>query len=211
MAKKLKALFVTGTDTGIGKTVVSTILTVGLKGRYWKPIQAGLSEETDSQFVARFIEGPSILPEIYRLAHPLSPHQAALLEGRSIDLKDISLPPLSSAEGPLVVEGAGGVLVPLNGREMMVDLMGKLRIPLLVVARSSLGTLNHTLLTLEALRKRKLPLLGLALVGEKNPPNKETLEKWGKIPVLMEIGHLKSFGLEVFRSLFRESKMSEYF
>lgn len=166
----------TGTDTGVGKTVVSAALALKWKAAYWKPVQSGLL--TDSEWV-RQTAGVEVLPETYRLKAPLSPHAAAKEEGVSISLEDFKLP----KNRPLVVEGAGGVLVPLNENTLMIDLIKKFSLPVLVVARSSLGTINHTLLTLSILRERGVPILGVALNGPQNLVNREAIEHYGQVKV----------------------------
>ncbi len=185
---KAKHLFITGTDTGVGKTVVSAILTAGMGASYWKPIQCGLEEQTDTEFV-REVTGLSdqyFHPEAYRLAQPLSPHAAAEIDNVKIDLGRIC-PPEKCLRGALIVEGAGGIMVPLNQEDFMIDLMKKLNMPVLLVARSTLGTINHTLLSLQALRGRGLEVLGVVMNGPRNRGNKKALEKYGKTKVLAEI------------------------
>jgi len=181
-------LFVTGTDTGVGKTVVSAVLLAGRGGHYWKPVQSGADQDSDSQTVARLSgRGPGcVLPEAYRLAAPLSPHQAALLEGVRIDPARLALPEVPGG-GPLVVEGAGGVLVPLAPGLLMADLMAALGLPVLVVARSGLGTINHTLLTVGELRRRALDVAGVVLCGPRDAANREAIESYGQVRVVAEL------------------------
>jgi len=184
-------LFVTGTDTGIGKTVTCAALlcryrqTVPL--RYWKPIQTGIEQDDDTAEVRRLASccDEEIVAEGIRLPHPVSPHLAARWSGRTITVSDI-VESYSVLE-PCIVEGAGGVLVPLNDTEMMIDLMRALALRVLVVARSSLGTINHTLLTLEALRARSLWVCGVVMVGTPNPDNRAAVERYGGVPVLGEM------------------------
>lgn len=179
-------IFVTGTDTGIGKTLVSAVITAGRRGYYWKPIQSGLDSITDTEWVRSATSLPDghFLSETYRLKEPLSPHVSASMEGVRIDPDLINLP---GGIAPLVVEGAGGVMVPLNDDFFMIDLMKKIGIPVLVVARSGLGTINHTLLTIEALRKRSIEIAGIVMNGKRNPDNKMAIEKMGKVKVVAEI------------------------
>jgi len=176
--------FVTGTDTGIGKTLVSAMLMSVLDATYWKPIQAGLDEETDSDFVKRVsgVDSINIIPERFRLETPMSPHGAADIDGVSISLSDFELPDFNSKH--LIVEGAGGLIVPINWRDTVLDLIDHLKLPVLLVARSSLGTLNHTLLSIEALRDRNIQVIGVILTGESHPNNKKTLEHFTKLPVV---------------------------
>lgn len=180
-------IFVTGTDTGIGKTVVSAVLTKALNASYWKPIQAGLEEETDTEFVKRTTELPDtqIKEERYKLHTPMSPHAAAEIDGVSIDIENFEMPGYSTSN--LVVEGAGGLMVPINNRNMIIDLISYLELPVILVARSTLGTLNHTFLSLEALRKRNIPILGVVLNGPRHESNRLTIEKYGEVDILAEI------------------------
>ncbi|MBY0462723.1 MAG: dethiobiotin synthase [Alphaproteobacteria bacterium] len=176
-------IFVTGTDTNVGKTIISAWLCYNLKASYWKPVQSGTIEGCDSA-VASDLSGAEIFPEAYSLKAPLSPHLAASLEGVQIDLNKIT-PPLT--DKPLIIEGAGGVMAPLNNKHTILDLIAQLKAPTIVVARSTLGTINHTCLTLEALRSRSLPVLGVIMNGPKNSDNKEAIEHFGRIKVLAEI------------------------
>lgn len=182
-----KAFFVTGTDTGIGKTVVSAMLTKALNATYWKPIQAGLEEETDTQFVRRVtdLQESHFIPERYRLHTPMSPHAAAEIDDVEIRMADFSLPEFSTRH--LVVEGAGGLMVPINDEQMIIDLISYLELPVVLVARSTLGTLNHTFLSIEALRKRDIAILGVVLNGPKDESNRWTIEEYGNVKILAEI------------------------
>ncbi len=184
-------LFVTGTDTGIGKTVISAALTLALDGSYWKPVQAGLEGGGDSAAVQRMTGLPDfrIHPPAYELRTPRSPHEAARREGVRIELPDFHLP---VDQRPLVVEGAGGALVPLNDESLMVDLMARLGLPVLLVARSGLGTINHTLLSIEALRRRGLKIIGAVMNGARDMANREAIECYGKVPVIAEVPVLAS-------------------
>ena len=173
-------LVVTGTDTGIGKTVLAAALTGHLRAHYWKPVQAGLEDESDSQIVARLcgLGADAVLPEAYRLITPCSPHQAAAIDGVTIDLARLALP---LVDGPLVVEGAGGVLVPLGPGFLMADLFAHWGLPVVLAARTSLGTINHSLLSLEALRARGVAVLGVAFIGEGNAESERVICAEGKV------------------------------
>jgi dethiobiotin synthetase len=151
---------VTGTDTGIGKTVFAAALAGALRIPYWKPIQSGLEEETDSEAVAR-LAGVAVLPEAYRLVTPASPHLAAEIDGVALD-PDALTPP----SGDLIVEGAGGALVPVTRTLLYADLFARWQVPVIVCARTGLGTINHSLMTIEALRSRGVPIHGLAFLGD---------------------------------------------
>jgi dethiobiotin synthetase len=183
-------LVIAGTDTDVGKTVVSALVVQGLEARYWKPVQSGLAEGSDSARVQELLglPGERILPEAYRFQAPVSPHWAARMEGVRMRPEALTLP---RVEGPLVVECAGGLMVPLqlggNGTLLQIDQLTVWGLPVLLVARSGLGTLNHTLLSLEALRQRAIPVLGLVLNGPPHPDNPPTLEAIGGVPVLAQL------------------------
>lgn len=174
---------ITGTDTDIGKTVFAAGLTGLLDGVYWKPIQAGLDEETDTETVRRLsdLDGSHFLAETWRLRLAASPHLAAEREGLKIDSASLRIPESARA---LIVEGAGGLMVPLNRRELYIDVFARWKVPVILCARTTLGTLNHTLLSLEALARRAVPVLGLALIGDPHLDNERTLAAMGGVPVL---------------------------
>jgi dethiobiotin synthetase len=182
----LQGFFVTGTDTDVGKTVVSAWLLTHLDACYWKPVQAGAEPETDAVTVRRLAEVPGdrILPESYVLPEAIAPHEAARRAGISIDMAKLEAP---VSDRLLVVEGAGGVLVPLTDKEYVIDLAAELRLPVLLVARSTLGTINHTLLSIEALRRRDLPLAGVVINGPETPHNWAAIERYGEVNVIAEI------------------------
>ena len=190
-------LFITGTDTGVGKTVVSAILVAGLQGRYWKPIQSGLDDLTDTQWIHKVTGFPekNFYPETYRLKRPSSPHVSAAREEVRIELDAFQVPETHPSTH-LIVEGAGGIMVPLNDHQLMLDLMIKLDIPVLLVASSLLGTINHTLLSLEQLRRHGLDVLGVVLNGPLNPDNWEAIEHHGQISVWAEIEPLPAINRE---------------
>ena len=174
-------IFITATDTNIGKTLVSTWLCLHFNMSYWKPIQSGINDITDTEFVKSF--GVKTFQELYRLTQPLSPHLAAHIDNKKIDLNKINI----IQENNLIVEGAGGVLVPLNEQHTILDLIKRLNIPVIVIARSSLGTINHTCLTLEALRSKGVNVLGVITNGEENIENRLAIEYYGKVNVLQHI------------------------
>jgi dethiobiotin synthetase len=191
-------LVIAGTDTDVGKTIVSALVVQGLGARYWKPVQSGLAAGSDSARVQELLALPAerLLPEAYRFAAPVSPHWAAEREGVRIDPAALALP---AVEGPLVVECAGGLMVPLCRGEpgvLQIDQIRRWGLPVLLVARSGLGTLNHTLLSLEALRQRAMPVLGLVLNGPLHPDNPRTLEAMGGVPVLAQLPPLEPLSAE---------------
>jgi dethiobiotin synthetase len=182
----VNGFFVTGTDTDVGKTLVSSWLLTQLDASYWKPVQAGVMPETDSSVVRRLaeIEADRILPEAYVLPEAIAPHEAARRAGIAIDMAKF-VPPVS--DRPLVVEGAGGLMVPLTDTAYVIDLAAELHLPLILVARSTLGTINHTLLSLEAIRRRGLPLAGVVINGPETPHNRAAIERYGQVAVIAEI------------------------
>lgn len=198
-----KQFFVTGTDTDVGKTVVSGLLMSGLDATYWKPVQAGLDEETDTEFVQRVSESTDnvIIPELYRLNTPMSPHAAADIDSISISLNDFALPEFKTRH--LIVEGAGGLIVPINWDDTVLDLIDRFKLPVLLVARSGLGTLNHTLLSLQALRERNINVFGVVLNGPSHQSNKETIEHFGKVKVF-ELGAIEEFTKESLSGTFKQ-------
>jgi dethiobiotin synthetase len=184
----MNGFFVTGTDTGIGKTVLSALLVAALDGIYWKPVQTGAIEGTDRNSVRVWASCPEerLLLERYYFDPPVSPHLAAREAGVRIALDAFELP-APVANHPYIVEGAGGAMVPLNEQDLMLELMRQLGLPVIVAARTSLGTINHTLLTLAALRGAQLSVHGVVLIGAKNIENRRAIEHFGKVRV---IGHI---------------------
>ena len=161
----MSALIVAGTDTGVGKTVFSAGLATALQARYWKPVQSGLEDATDTETVSA-LSGVEVLPEAYRLNMPASPHLSAEDMGIEIDLSRLEIP---KVDGPLVVEGAGGLMVPLNRQSFFLDLIAGWQAPVVLVARTALGTINHTTLSLMALRAAGCEVVGVAFVGDPVP------------------------------------------
>jgi dethiobiotin synthase len=178
----VRGVFVTGTDTGVGKTVLSAALMLRYPdATYWKPIQTGSDDDTAE---VRRLSGGRVIDQGIRLPDPVSPHLAAQRAGLVINLD--ALPSRESSRA-VIVEGAGGVLVPVNDSHLMADFMVKLGLPIIVAARSTLGTINHTLLTLEALRARSLKIAGVVMIGDRNPDNRAAIERYGQVPVLAEM------------------------
>lgn len=175
----MSAFVVTGTDTGVGKTVFAAALTGALRAHYWKPVQAGLDDGADRDHVANLsgVDPAQILPETYRFTTPCSPHRAAEIDGLTIDLARLALPDAR----PLVVEGAGGALVPVTRQTAYADVFAWWNLPVIVVARTSLGTINHSLLTFEALRARGVTIHGVAFIGDANEDSETTICAMGKV------------------------------
>jgi dethiobiotin synthase len=200
----IRGVFVTGTDTGVGKTVTAAALMHRYRRigavRYWKPIQTGIEADDDTATVRDLSEcaEEEIFDNGIRLPRPLSPHLAARLAGQEIKLdRVIALLASQPTTARWIVEGAGGVRVPINDSDFMTDLIERLAIPALVVARSGLGTINHTLLTIEALRRRSLVVAGVVMVGEPNHENRQAIERFGNVPVIGEMPPFPDLSPEV--------------
>jgi dethiobiotin synthetase len=207
----MDSFFISGTDTGIGKTLISAMLLLASGGRYWKPVQSGTIDGTDTETV-RKLTGLGVghfEKESYMLEQPLSPHLSAQIDNIHIDIATIladyekiqtrgrqhanadsdadtidykSLPIKS-----IIIEGAGGLLVPLNENNLVIDLITEIGLPVILTSRSTLGTINHTLLSLEALRSRHVPVAGVVMSGPFTPENKKAIETYGRVKVLAEI------------------------
>ena len=195
------AIVVTGTDTDIGKTVFAAALVGALNGYYWKPVQAGLDGETDSETVARLSRRPPgrIIPECYRLTTPASPHYAAERDRTLIDPERLRVP---STELPLVIEGAGGLLVPLTRTLLFIDIFKHWHVPVVLCARTALGTINHTLMSIEALRTRQIPLLGVAFIGDENADSEQTIVAIGRTRHLGRLPRLPILTPDTLRAAF---------
>lgn len=185
----MKRIFVTGIGTDVGKTVVSAILTEALEADYWKPVQAGNLEDSDTITVRKLVSNPRSFfhPEAYRLQAPMSPHAAARLENLELDLNEISMPETANN---LVIEGAGGLMVPLNDKLLVLDLVAKLNCPVVVVSRNYLGSINHTLLTLEALKQRNIPVAGIIFNGEPNAESEDFILNYTGVSKLLSLPFL---------------------
>lgn len=178
-----KRFVITGTDTGIGKTVFAAALTSALDGCYWKPIQSGLEEETDSETVKRLggLLPDRILSEAWRLQTPVSPHLSAEIDGVAIEPEALSLP---ETDRPLIIEGAGGLFVPLTRHDTFIDVFTRWRQPVILCARTGLGTINHTLLSVEAMRKRQIRIFGIAFIGEERSDTQKIITEMSGVPIL---------------------------
>ena len=179
IAVKPMRFFITGTDTDIGKTMVSAMLVAGLQADYWKPVQSGIEGGTDTETVARLTALPAdhYHPESWRLTAPLSPHRSAELDQVTIDPDAITIPATSR---PLIIEGAGGLMVPLNRQVLLIDLIQQWQVPVILCARTRLGTINHTLLSLGTLHQRGIPLHGIIFIGDDNPDTIRTIGDFGQ-------------------------------
>ena len=204
----IKTFIISGTDTGIGKTTVAAMLTAALDAIYWKPIQSGTDGGTDKQRVQALTGLPDshFLLERYVLSHPLSPHRSAELDGVDIDTF-----PLPKTAGILIVEGAGGLMVPVTRKKLQIDIFKEWGAPVILCARTALGTINHTLLSVEALRRRQMILHGLIFVGEDNPDNMRTIADFSGAQILGHLPHLPVFDGEALRDVFARHFRKEDF
>lgn len=198
--------FVTGTDTDVGKSFISACLSKAMNASYWKPMQTGLNCDPGDTKTVQQLAGLSdqqIIHPLIELQEPLSPEEAAKRENIVLDIKKLNLS-LPFQSQPYIVEGAGGALVPIAESQFMVQLMKKINLPVIIVARTELGTLNHTLLTLEIIRKYHIPIAGVILNGNPNPANKEAIERHGKTKVISEVPYMKMLSPEFISQLSQE-------
>ncbi|MDD5759977.1 MAG: dethiobiotin synthase [Desulfobulbaceae bacterium] len=201
---------IVGTDTGVGKTFVAALLATGLDASYWKPIQSGLEEVSDTELV-RYLSGlpsSSFLPESYRLSTPISPHASAAIDGVTIEMERLCLP---QVKGRLIVEGAGGVMVPINDDLLLIDVLCQWGLPVLLVGRSLVGTINHTLLTLAALSSYGIAVVGVVMNGGIDTVSRRAIEKYGKVKVLAEVPFFKKLEGGTLKPLFDELFAGENF
>ncbi|MEP0913465.1 dethiobiotin synthase [Leptolyngbya sp. GB1-A1] len=202
--------FVTGTDTNVGKTVTSAMLTLGLNAAYWKPIQSGLDTITDTDYVKQVtgLNDAHFLPERFRLTEPLSPHASAAIDGLEIHLHDFELPK-TIEQSHLIIEGAGGLMVPINDRHYIIDLIKYLELPVCLVSRSTLGTINHTLLSLAQLKRENIPILGVIINGKKNPGNRAAIEHYGQVPILGEVDFLEAIDPAMLKTAYNQLEIHD--
>ena len=196
-----KVFVVTGTDTDVGKTVASAMLVQALGADYFKPIQAGLEGEIDSEAVKRLsgADDSRIIPELYRLTTPASPHYAADIDGIVIDIEDLRVPP---TDKPLIVEGAGGLLVPVNHEKLLAEAFSAWGHPAILVARTALGTINHSLLSIHLMNSLKIPMHGIIFVGDANPSSEEAICKFGEVRCLGRIPYLEELSAASLQAVF---------
>ncbi|MFQ3307044.1 MAG: dethiobiotin synthetase [Candidatus Midichloriaceae bacterium] len=197
-------IFITGTDTNIGKTIVSSWICLHTKYEYFKPIQTGNIEETDTEIVQK-LSGVKVHKESYTYKAPLSPHIASNLEKEEIDIEKIKLPTSKN----LIIEGAGGVFVPINKNQMMIDLISHFNIPAIIVSSSKLGTINHTLLTLSALRNKNIKMLGVILNGPQNKENENAITNFGKIDIIASLPPLNKINTNFLQNIHLPHKLNE--
>lgn len=201
----------TGSNRRIGKTVFSAGLAHLLGASYWKPIQAGLDEETDTEAVVRLgsLSEDRIVPELYRLRTPASPHLSAEIDGRRIDVDSLYLPAVG--QRPLVIEGAGGLMVPLNSGTLYIDIFERWDLPVVLCASTKLGTINHSLLSIEALRKRQIRILGIALIGTKSPEAESAICEIGRVRWLGRLPWISPLTADTLQTAFKHSFVPTHF
>lgn len=209
----MSALVVTGTDTGIGKTVVAAMLTLALDAIYWKPVQAGVADGTDAATVAALTGlGPErFVLERYVLTEPLSPHRSAELDGIEIDPHALTLPAAAADGRLLIVEGAGGLMVPITRRTLYIDVFQRWGAPVVLVARTALGTINHSLLSIEALRRREVPILGIVFVGDAIPDTERTICEYADVARLGRLPRLPELNAAALQAAFSANFHAEDF
>ncbi|MCC7304965.1 MAG: ATP-dependent dethiobiotin synthetase BioD [Alphaproteobacteria bacterium] len=195
---------ITGTDTDVGKTVFAAMLMLALEAYYWKPIQCGVEDGVDTRTVQNLTKLPEeyFFPEKYIFTEPLSPHRAAEIDGAEVDVEALEPP---ACGGPLLIEGAGGLMVPLTRKNLQINLFKRWNLPVILCARTGLGTINHTLLSVEALWSRKIPIHGIAFVGEDNPDTIETIAKFSGVKVLGRLPWLYDLSAENLKKAFKEN------
>lgn len=203
-------IVVTGTDTDVGKTVFCAGLAALLGASYWKPVQAGLEGGTDAETVARLGRLPPerVLPEAWRLNTPVSPHLAAEIDGVEIDPEAL-IPP--EIDDPLIVEGAGGLFVPLTCDTLMIDVFARWGLPTVLVARTALGTINHTLLSLGALKARGVPVIGVAFMGAERADSERTIARFSGAKLLGRLPRLDRLDAETLERAFASAFRREDF
>ncbi len=198
------AFVVTGTDTDVGKTVLAAALVAALDGCYWKPVQCGLAGETDAEIVRRLSGAceDRILPETYRLTTAASPHLAAERDGIEIDVGRLTVP---QTPQPLLIEGAGGLMVPLTRRLLQIELFARWGLPVILCASTRLGTINHSLLSIEVLKRRGIPLLGIVFVGDEQADPERTIVDMGGVRRLGRLPRLDPLDAASLRAAFEQN------
>ncbi len=203
-----KRIIICGTDTDVGKTIVSSFFVQGLKGIYWKPIQSGKEEGTDTKTVCKLLnlEPNRHLSERYKFKAPVSPHWAAEKESRFIEPNNLNLPNLNKL---IIIETAGGLMVPLNRNWLQIDQLKVWGAPIILVARTGLGTLNHTLLSLEALKNRNINVLGIVLNGPPHKDNPKTLEQFGETKIIARLPIFEKVSAKVLSQEWKKQQLDQ--
>jgi len=201
-----KGYFITAIGTDSGKTLISAIFCKAFGFDYWKPIQAGL-ESRDCDTISTLVKDVKIIPSRYELKHPMSPHAAADLEGVKVSVSDFQLP----TDLPVIVEGAGGIMVPINENELMLDLIKKLNFKVILVSNFYLGSINHTLLTIDVLKRNQIEIAGIVFNGEMNEASLALIKSYSALPVLLHVPQLTEVTSEVVASLAQNLKINHEF
>ena len=206
----MKNYFVTGTDTGCGKTVVSSCLVKALDADYWKPIQTGTIDGSIDKLIVQRLTGfeeDRFHPSSYSFRQPLSPLEAASREKRKIIIEKIKIP---QSDRPIIIEGAGGILVPITRKKFMVDLIAKLHLSVVLVCKTSLGTINHTLLSVEALRKRHINLVGIVFSGKINKWVARTIAEMTKVNIIGKVPIIKPLSRNGVESFIKNDNFANF-
>src|SRR5665647_1031324 len=203
----MKPIFITGTGTDVGKTLVAAIVVEALQADYWKPVQAGYENGTDSLWVQQMLSNKKsvIHPELYKLKMPASPHIAAAAEQKEIKIKKI-VAHLPKAKNRLIIEGAGGLMVPLNNKELILDLVKKLKAKVIIVSKNELGSINHSLLTAAVLKKEKIDVAGW-IFNEQYLNYENEITNWSGYPLIASVPHLNEITKETIKA--EAEKMKE--
>lgn len=199
--------WIVGTGTNVGKTIISALFVTGLNASYWKPVQSGLLEGTDTETIKLLCElnDERVIPEVYRLTQSLSPHLSAKIDGKNIDMANFFMPdPTLLPNNSLVVEAAGGLYVPLNSNYLMIDLVKQLEMPAVLVCRSELGTVNHSLMSIEALRNRNIPIAGFLTNGLKNTDNSDAISFYGQVDFLGHVPKMRKINKKILATLWND-------
>jgi len=202
-----KTWVIAGTDTDVGKTIVSAMLTLALKANYWKPIQTGNVLDSDRRTVQTLTQLPDdhFFSEMYSFAEPLSPNQAAEIAQATINAQKLLNIPSSTR--PLIIECAGGLLVPITQKILQIDVMQKWGHPIVLCSRTTLGTINHTLLSIEALKRREIPIAGILFVGDSNLKSETNIVHFGQVPYLGRLPHLATLDSASLSSAWRDGQI----
>lgn len=192
----MKKYFVTGIGTDVGKTVIAAILTESLEADYWKPIQAGDLDNSDTIKVMNLVSNTKTVfhKEAYQLTEPMSPHAAADIDGITINIDEVQLP---ITNNNLIVEGAGGLMVPLNDKDLIIDLIKKLNLEVVLVSQNYLGSINHTLLSVEVLKAKGIKIAGIIFNGEKNEATESYILNYTGLICLGYVSQHKTINKEV--------------
>ena len=201
----MKTYFITGIGTEVGKTIASAIITQALKADYWKPVQAGELNHSDRMKVEALIDNDrtKFHPEAYKLSQPMSPHAASERDGVEIDISSFKIP---QTNNHLVIEGAGGLLVPLNDKNTILNLIESLKCEVILVSRHYLGSINHTLMSIETLQQRKIPIKGILFNGKENKDTESIITKMSNVNIIGRIDELDHLNKSVINSVAQNLK-----